>query len=86
MPGDRWSSSSHYFQKLDAADLLCQAREHLDAQPVAFVTRLRPALQGLILAADGRSIDGNSGLQSEARRFLGWSKDRHWLVDGERSP
>jgi hypothetical protein len=52
------------------------AREHLAQQPEEFHYRFRPALEGLRRAADGQSPeDGGS-----ARRFLGWTKERHWLL------
>ncbi len=49
----------------------------LDEQSEQFRNRFRPALNGLLLAAEGRSIDVDS---TEVRRFLGWSKARHWLL------
>jgi hypothetical protein len=54
---------------------LSWADEHLNEQGMAFQTRFRPALRGLALAAEGRPPD------EQARRFLGWSKKRHWLLD-----
>jgi hypothetical protein len=53
------------------ADFLQWAEAHLDEQPEEFRNRFRPALDGLALAAGGRS--------PESWRFLGWSKTRHWL-------
>ncbi len=52
--------------------------EHLGKQNAEYCTRFRPAMHGLELAVEGRSIDGSTG--PDARRFLGWSKDRHWLL------
>jgi hypothetical protein len=62
------------------ADFLRWAEGHLDAQPEEFRDRFRPALKGLMLAAGGRSLDGDSEGKPGARRFLGWSKARHWLL------
>jgi hypothetical protein len=45
-----------------------------------FATRFGPALQGLIVAADGQLILNLAARGSGARRFLGWSKERHWLL------
>ncbi len=62
------------------SEFLKQAREYLDAQAVEFSVRFRPALSGLVLAAEGQPINGDAAQQSGARLFLGWSKDRHWLL------
>jgi hypothetical protein len=62
------------------ADFLRWAEAHLDAQAKEFQNRFRPALRGLVLAADGRSIDGDSAKGAKAYRFVGWSKTRHWLL------
>lgn len=63
----------------DVAAFVSEAERHLNTQPGEFRDRFRPALDGLILAADGRSPEG-------ARRFLGWSKQRHWLMAGNPAP
>lgn len=60
----------------DVEDFLQWAEAHLHEQGEEFRKRFRPALKGLVLAADGHSIDGDS----DARRFLGWSKTKHWLL------
>lgn len=52
------------------------ARGHLQEQPEDFQVRFRPVLTGLIKASEGNAFEDNS----EARRFLGWSKERHWLL------
>jgi hypothetical protein len=64
----------------DAADFLSWAEGHLGEQPEAFRNRFNSALAGLILAANGRSIDDDQARREGARRFLGWSKERHWLL------
>jgi hypothetical protein len=63
----------------DVADFQSWAQSHFGKQPRAFQDRFNPALAGLILAADGRSLDGDEARREGARRFLGWSKERHWL-------
>lgn len=56
------------------------ASEHLSKQSDGFQLRFRPAFLGLTIAAEGRSLD-ESATQLGARRFLGWSKEKHWLLD-----
>ena len=58
-------------------EFLKWATGFLDVQPEKFRNRFRPALNGLLVAAEGRSIDVES---AEVRRFLGWCKERHWLL------
>jgi hypothetical protein len=62
------------------ADFLGWAEDHFNEQPEAFRNRFRPALTGLVLAAKGYSLDSEESKQAGARRFLGWSKSRHWLL------
>lgn len=64
----------------EIADFLRWAEDHLHAQTDGFQTRFRPALNGLALAAQGHTINGDSA--GNAHRFLGWSKTRHWLTPG----
>ncbi len=61
-------------------DFLRWADDHLNVQREEFRNRFRPALKGLVLAANGRSLDSDSARESDARRFVGWSKTRHWLL------
>jgi hypothetical protein len=68
------------------ADFLQWAEGHLDAQREEYRNRFRPALKGLALAADGRSLDSDSMKELDARRFLGWSKTRHWLLIEPQGP
>jgi hypothetical protein len=58
-------------------DFLAWVDAHLSEQRTGFQNRFSPALHGLRLAAEGRPVDAEPG----ARRFLGWSKKRHWLLD-----
>jgi hypothetical protein len=55
------------------------SEEHLQRQPVEFRSRFQPAQSGLKLAVGGDSLDTPDARQAGACRFLGWSKDRHWL-------
>jgi hypothetical protein len=66
--------------KSDLDEFLAWAADHLDRQTAAFADRFRPALAGLSLAADGRSLDGDVASSGGARRFLGWSTTEHWLL------
>ena len=66
--------------KGEASDFLHWASEHLESQQKDFVTRFRPALQGLTLAAEEHLNDDLAARNFGARRFLGWSKEQHWLL------
>jgi hypothetical protein len=68
------------------ADFLVWAEDHLSDQSEEFRNRFRPALKGLIIAADGGSIDNDSARREGVRRVLGWSKERHWLLTNGHSP
>lgn len=63
----------------DRRGFLAWAGEHLNKQSEEFRQRFRPAMIGLELALTGGSIEAGSA--SGARRFLGWSKEPHWLLD-----
>jgi len=59
------------------------ADEYVGKQPTAFQARFKPAVEGLALAAQGISLppeqqprEGSAG----ARRFLGWTTEKHWLL------
>lgn len=74
-----WRQMIFFLSLLPAADVekfLSWADEHLTQQTTEFRVRFRPAVQGLRRAAAGRSPD--EGIL--ARRFLGWTTDRHWLL------
>jgi hypothetical protein len=53
------------------------ASEHLTEQDEAFQKRFAPALNGLMRAAQGRSAEE----PPEGRRFLGWTTEKHWLLE-----
>ncbi len=61
------------------------AEEHLSIQKEEFQLRFRPVLRGLALAAQGRSFDDPLVIEQGARRFLGWSKEKHWLLGQQPS-
>ena len=60
--------------KEDLVQFLDWAEEHLGKQSTQFKIRFQPAFSGLLLAAKDTSPDS-----SNARCFLGWSKEKHWL-------
>ena len=61
-------------------EFLSWAEAHLAQQTADFSRRFDPALKGLVLAAQGQSLDSDVARASGARRFLGWSKERHWML------
>lgn len=67
-----------FYLALSSKDNLTQfldwAEEHFEKQGTQFTARFQPAFSGLFLAAEGTSPDGRN-----ARCFLGWSKEKHWL-------
>lgn len=68
--------------KRDVVEFVDSVGEHLNGQSEEFAIRFRPAIEGLIMAVHGESVDGEAAMRCNARRFLGWSKDRHWLLAG----
>jgi hypothetical protein len=67
------------------AEFLGWANNHLLEQAEPFRQRFQPALQGLDRAASGESLDTEAAKESGAQRFLGWSKNRHWLLEEPRN-
>lgn len=59
-------------------ELVTWAGERLAAAPVAFRRRFGPAYAGLCLAAAGMSPGAHTA--PEARVFVGWSTEPHWLL------
>jgi hypothetical protein len=82
-----WRQMIFYLSLLpttEVAGFLAWAEEHLENQTHEFRDRFRPALNGLLLVAEGGSLDRPSVKQSDARRFLGWSVEKHWLLTSTR--
>ncbi len=52
------------------------SREQMTRQKPDFQSRFAPAVEGLALVAQGLPVEADP----EARRFLGWSRERHWLM------
>jgi hypothetical protein len=67
---------SSFVSERELSEFLSWTEAYLEAQRPDFRDRFRPALTGLKDAASGRSV----GESTESRRFLGWSKERHWLL------
>lgn len=61
-------------------DFLVWASSHMAKQGEGFQARFLPALDGLKLAAIGRSLDSQERNNGGARRLLAYSKERHWLI------
>ena len=77
-----WRQMIFYLSLLPSAEVagfLTWAEEHFENQTPEFRDRFRPALNGLMLVAEGGSLDHPSETR-DARRFLGWSKQQHWLL------
>ena len=66
--------------KVRQTSFLLWAEDHLKEQSPAFQERFKPALLGLAYAIDGQSLESQDAVQAGAKRFLGWSKDKHWLL------
>ena len=64
------------------------AHEHFQAQDEQLKRRFDPALTGLEWALAGGEFDasGRAGPKGRARRFLGWTDDRHWLLEDSANP
>ncbi len=61
-------------------EFLQWAAAHLQQQPEAFRARFEAAISGLDLASLGQVPPDEPTGRSRARRFLGWSTQRHWLM------
>ncbi len=61
-------------------EFLVWAEDHLTKQSDQFQQRFLPAIIGLKLGLDGALIEAHAA--TGARRFLGWSKEPHWLLAG----
>ena len=66
----------------EVQDFIAWADGHLARQSFEFQGRFAPALKGLRLAAEGRPVEV-PGLN--ARRFLGWAEERHWILGRQDS-
>jgi hypothetical protein len=74
-----WRQMVVYLSLVPASEVdqfLAWAHGHLSEQPAEFQLRFRPAIEGLRRAAAGQSPEEGT----IARRFLGWTKERHWLL------
>ena len=56
-------------------EFVAWARQHLREQPYQFGERFSPVVRGLAEAIEGRR---------PAQVFLGWSKERHWLMPEDK--
>lgn len=66
----------------EQATLVAQASDQLAAQPPHVRARLTAAVDGLVQVAAGGRFDAE-GTAGEARRLLGWTTERHWMLAQE---
>lgn len=66
--------------KSDLEDFMSWAQSHLEAQPPEFRTRFGPVLTSLMAASKSSLPEGRAADAMGPHRFLGWSKERHWLL------
>jgi hypothetical protein len=66
--------------KSDLEDFMSWAQSHLEAQPAEFRTRFEPVLTSLVAASKSSLEEEGATDDMNAHRFLGWSKERHWLL------
>lgn len=81
-----WRQMVFYLALLPDRDVrafLESAGKHLNGQSADFAIRFWPAIEGLQMAVDGESPEGKSASCRQAKRFLGWSQERHWLLTGD---
>lgn len=74
-----WRQMIFYLSLISAdgvKEFLAWADDHLAQQSPDFQKRFQPAMAGLQAAADGDF----PSVEKTARRFLGWTKRRHWLL------
>ncbi|HND20245.1 MAG TPA: hypothetical protein PLB18_12785 [Acidobacteriota bacterium] len=66
---------------------LTWAYTYLESHRPAYRTCFKPALDGLALAIQKSEPEAQSfpNLSTPAHRFLGWTTERHWLMDGIQS-
>jgi hypothetical protein len=78
-----WRQMLFYLSFITADELIgfiAWAKSHLSIQRAEFQVRFRPAFNGLLAAAEGKTPHRAAGNQGDGRQFLGWSKSRHWLL------
>ena len=82
-----WRQMIFYLSHLPSNELqafLGWAAEHLSQQNQEFRVRFAPALQGLIASEACHELHDLSDQACGTRRFLGWTKTRHWIL-GDKS-
>ena len=66
--------------RAEAASFGGLARERFSVLPDPLKQRLAPAFAGLWLVLDGGRFDDAGHGPGDARRFLGWTTERHWML------
>ena len=77
-----WRQMIFYLSRLPheaAGSFIPWAEAHLHEQSDDFRARFTPALRGLASVHAGGTLDD----AADARRFLGWTQKRHWLLGDE---
>jgi hypothetical protein len=80
-----WRQMLFFLSLLSATrqiNFLFWAENHLQSQTRDFQNRFRPALAGLAFAMKGYSLNSPDAYKAGVKRFLGWSKNKHWLMGG----
>ena len=62
------------------SDFLKWSEMTLGEQPEEFQKRFFPVFRGLSLAANGLFLDEVTAAREDARCFVGWSKQKHWML------
>jgi hypothetical protein len=78
-----WRQMIFFLSFLSEAEIqafLIWAEDHLRQQKADFQARFRLAMNGLALAAAGRSLNTLGVDRRQVQRFLGWSDTKHWLL------
>lgn len=78
-----WRQMIFYISFLSEAELqsfVTWAQGEFSQQREDFQTRFRPAMNGLLFAADGGSLNAIGADDPRVKRFLGWMDSRHWLL------
>lgn len=74
-----WRQMMFFLSFIDERELKAFVQSTESTHTNALRIKLTPAVRGLELVADGGRFDLDGTGENGARRFLGWSLQRHWL-------